>query len=139
MLCKVASPTDELLGTFDQRGTFFYDHSMLYAYAGITNVTTDSVSNALWGFNTTNEWNLTVIQGGSIQFNNKSKGEHASDIDSGKIFYMGAFGIGVSGTYNDIVEFDAYNDPRPLWSFHTKGPTGIDTPNLSKVAWSTFA
>ncbi|KAB2579740.1 hypothetical protein DBV05_g1724 [Lasiodiplodia theobromae] len=67
---SVALPSDALTGgtspmSGGAAGTFFYDHTMLYAYAGMVGPEANGVDNQLWAFNTTtDEWRLVPVAGG---------------------------------------------------------------------------
>jgi hypothetical protein len=138
-LGKVSLPSDELDGEDDHAGTFFYDHEMLYAYAGIDTTNVNGVSNSLWAFNTSTDiWKQVTVEGGTLQFNNNSEGEHASIPATGQSFYTGGFGIGVNGTYPGIVSFDSNDGSTqdPQWNFLTGGPTGISPPSVLKGSMS---
>jgi len=121
-----------LLGEADAAGTFFYDHQMLYAYAGINTSVSNSVTNSLWAFNTSaNTWALTTIAGGNIQFNNNSEGEHTSYPGLGLSFYTGGFGIGINGSFDGIVTFDS-SSSEPNWNFKTQDPASEVPPSILK-------
>lgn len=57
---SAALPSDALTGSASPMsggaaGTFFYDHTMLYAYAGMVGPEANGVDNQLWAFNTTTD------------------------------------------------------------------------------------
>lgn len=129
LLTTAASPSDTLLGKNDQRGTFFYDHSTLYAYAGIISNDTNGASNSLWAFNTTtNQWVFTVVEGGDYQFNNNSEGEYASIPATGQSFYTGGWGIGINRTLAGLVAFES--GATPSWNFVNTNTAGLAPPSI---------
>lgn len=104
-------------------GTFFYDHTMLYAYAGLVGPEADGITNALYAFNTSdNSWNLTQIEGGSFSFGSNTEGVYANDPRTATSFYTGGWTIAYNGTNNGTVKFQSDNTHRPSWTFHTGSP-----------------
>ncbi|KAI1389346.1 uncharacterized protein F4822DRAFT_398018 [Hypoxylon trugodes] len=132
-------PSDALTGgkspvSGGSAGTFFYDRTSLYAYAGMVGPEADGVNNALWSFNTTDDtWKLVQIQGGKISFGNNSEGVHASDTSSGMSFYTGGWTMAYNGTHNGTVKFQSFNSDTPQWSFET-ATAGIQGPDILKGA-----
>ncbi|KAF2138400.1 uncharacterized protein K452DRAFT_93125 [Aplosporella prunicola CBS 121167] len=117
-------------------GTFFYDHTTVYAYAGMVGPEADGVNNSLYSFNTTsNTWNLVQVEGGKISFGNNSEGVYATDIKTGTSFYTGGWAMAYNGTYNGTVKFQSANSgtAQPTWSFMTT-QTGLQGPNILKGA-----
>lgn len=118
-------------------GTFFYDHTMLYAYTGMVGPETDGINNALWSFNTSNgEWSLVDVDGGRVSFGNNSEGVHASDARTGTSFYTGGWAMAFNGTNNGTVKFQSDNTGVPQWSFMTaqQGEQGEQGPDILKGA-----
>lgn len=115
-------------------GTFFYDHTTLYAYAGMVGEEADGINNSLWSYDTTmNKWSLVEVEGGRISFGNNSEGVHASDPKSGLSFYTGGWAMASNGTNNGTVKFESSNPGTPQWSFMTT-QNGIQGPNILKGA-----
>lgn len=115
-------------------GTFFYDHTMLYAYAGLVGPEADGITNELYAFNTTdNSWNLTQIEGDSLSFGSNSEGVYANDPRTATSFYTGGWTMAYNGTSNGTVKFQSDNTHRPSWTFHT-GFTGFQGPDILKGA-----
>ncbi|KAI2625785.1 hypothetical protein GGR54DRAFT_514111 [Hypoxylon sp. NC1633] len=133
-------PSDALSGGKDPisggfAGTFFYDRTSLYAYAGMVGPEADGINNALWSFNTTsNAWKLVEVQGGKIAFGNNSEGVHASDPGTGYSFYTGGWEVAYNGTHNGTVKFQCFNsNVAPQWTFMT-ATAGIQGPDILKGA-----
>ncbi|KAI1458635.1 hypothetical protein F4805DRAFT_424118 [Annulohypoxylon moriforme] len=115
-------------------GTFFYDRTTLYPYAGLVGSDADGINNALLSFNTTDDtWSLTQVQGGKVSFGNNSEGVHASDPSTGTSFYTGGWTMAFNGTNNGTVKFQSFNSASPRWTFET-ATTGIQGPNILKGA-----
>ncbi|RWA14358.1 hypothetical protein EKO27_g719 [Xylaria grammica] len=113
-------------------GTFFYDHTMLYPYAGLIGPEADGTNNALWGFNTSdNSWNFTRVEGGRISFGENSEGVYASDPRTGTSFYTGGWVTSFNGMYNGTVKFRSSNTDSLSWSFET-ALAGLQGPNILK-------
>ena len=73
-------------------GTFFYDHTTLYAYGGIIGGDANGTQNGLWTYDTLKqEWGLTVVEGGALSFGNDTEGCFATDIARGVSFYTGGW------------------------------------------------
>ncbi|KAI0390156.1 hypothetical protein F5Y17DRAFT_462060 [Xylariaceae sp. FL0594] len=124
-------PSDSLTGA---AGTFFYDHTTLYPYAGLVGPQADGINNALWAFNTSSEkWKLVQVEGGRISFGNNSEGVHASDPRTGRSFYTGGWELAYNGTHNGTIRFQSFNSDAPQWSFDT-GVTGMQGPDILKGA-----
>ena len=127
LLNTAASPSDTLVGRLRERGTFFYDHSTLYAFAGMNSH--DITSNSLWAFNTTtNQWNFTVVEGGDYEFTNNSEGEYTSIPATGQSFYTGGWGIGIQGILSGLVAFES--GANPSWHFDNTNTAGLAPPNI---------
>ncbi|KAI1380774.1 hypothetical protein F4677DRAFT_441107 [Hypoxylon crocopeplum] len=123
---------DPISGGFS--GSFFYDRTSFYAYAGMVGPEANGVNNALWSFNTTNDtWSLVKVQGGEISFGNNSEGVHASDPRTGSSFYTGGWELAFNGTHNGTVKFQSFNSDSPQWSFMT-ATTGMQGPDILKGA-----
>ncbi|KAI1128813.1 hypothetical protein F5Y10DRAFT_239563 [Nemania abortiva] len=117
-------------------GTFFYDHTTLYPYAGLIGLPLDGSDNILWEFNTsTNSWNWVKLEGDQlIPFANSSEGVYASDPRTGTSFYTGGYTVGFNSTYNGTVKFQS-PDPGPLsWEFQTPSVGTMPGPNILKGA-----
>ncbi|KAI0880861.1 uncharacterized protein GGS22DRAFT_77219 [Annulohypoxylon maeteangense] len=113
-------------------GTFFYDHTSLYPYAGMIGPDADGINNSLWSFNTTDDtWNLAQVQGGKISFGTNSEGVYASDPSTGTSFYTGGWVMAFNNTNNGTVKFQSFNSASPQWTFET-ATTGIQGPNILK-------
>ncbi|KAI1207530.1 uncharacterized protein F4807DRAFT_434969 [Annulohypoxylon truncatum] len=113
-------------------GTFFYDRTSLYPYAGMVGSDADGIDNSLWSFNTTDDtWSLVQVQGGKISFGNNSEGVHASDPSTGTSFYTGGWTMAFNGTNNGTVKFQSFNSNSPQWTFET-ATTGIQGPDILK-------
>lgn len=118
-------PSDSLTGGLSPEsggaaGTFFYDHTTLYPYAGLVGPEADGINNALWAFNSSNEkWKLVQVEGGKISFGNNSEGVHASDPSTGRSFYTGGWKLAYNGTHNGTIRFQSFNSDTPQWSFDT--------------------
>lgn len=133
-------PSDSLTGgdsplSGGAAGTFFYDHTTLFPYAGLVGPEADGISNALWAFDSSIEsWKLVEVEGGKISFGNNSEGVHASDPRTGSSFYTGGRTMAINGTFNGTVRFRSFNSAStPLWSFET-ALNGIQGPNILKGA-----
>ncbi|KAI0454144.1 hypothetical protein F5B21DRAFT_525217 [Xylaria acuta] len=115
-------------------GTFFYDHTTLYPYAGFVGPEADGIHNALWAFNSTiDSWSLVQVEGGKISFGNNSEGVYASDSRTGTSFYTGGWEMAYNGTNNGTVKFQSFNSDSPQWTFET-ATNGIQGPNILKGA-----
>ncbi|KAI0893125.1 hypothetical protein F4806DRAFT_210603 [Annulohypoxylon nitens] len=134
VLGSIDLPSSSLSNSGDSTGTFFYDHTSLYPYAGLIGSDSDDINNSLWSFNTTNDvWRLVQVQGGKISFSNNSDGVYASDPSTGTSFYTGGWDMAFNGTNNGTVEFQSFNADSPQWVFETT-TTGIQGPNILKGA-----
>ncbi|GAW21442.1 hypothetical protein ANO14919_109610 [Xylariales sp. No.14919] len=128
-------PSDSLQGGADPEvgafaGTFFYDHTTLYPYAGLKGPEADGINNSLWAFNSTiDRWHLVQVEGGKISFGNDSEGVHASDPRTGTSFYTGGWTMAYNGTHNGTVKFQSFNSDSPQWTFETT-TDGIQGPNM---------
>ncbi|KAI8944594.1 hypothetical protein F4801DRAFT_585271 [Xylaria longipes] len=115
-------------------GTFFYDHTTLYPYAGLVGPEADGINNQLWAFNSSNNmWNLVPVEGGKISFGSNSEGVYASDPQTGRSFYTGGWTLAYNSTGNGTVKFRSSTDENPNWDFQTFY-TGIQGPNILKGA-----
>ncbi|KAI1302015.1 hypothetical protein F5Y03DRAFT_362500 [Xylaria venustula] len=115
-------------------GTFFYDHTMLYPYAGLVGPEANGINNALYAFNSSNdEWSLVPVEGGKISFGDNSEGVSASDPRTGSSFYTGGWELAYNGTYNGTVKFRSNNGNIPNWSFET-AVVGMPGPDILKGA-----
>lgn len=134
VLGSIDLPSSSLSNSGDSTGTFFYDHTSLYPYAGLIGSDSDDINNSLWSFNTTNDvWRSVQVQGGKISFSNNSDGVYASDPSTGTSFYTGGWDMAFNGTNNGTVEFQSFNADSPQWVFETT-TTGIQGPNILKGA-----
>ncbi|KAI0875671.1 hypothetical protein GGS24DRAFT_489139 [Hypoxylon argillaceum] len=113
-------------------GTFFYDHTTLYPYAGLVGPEAAGSSSSLWAFNSgNNSWTSVQVEGGQISFGNNSEGVYASDPRTGTSFYTGGYTVAFNGTYNGTVKFRSPN-PGPLgWEFRT-AVVGMQGPDILK-------
>ncbi|TGJ78911.1 hypothetical protein E0Z10_g9849 [Xylaria hypoxylon] len=106
-------PNDSLTGGTSPEaggaaGTFFYDHTTLYLYAGLVGPEADGINNALWAFNSTiDSWSLVQVEGGKISFGNDSEGVHAR------------------------IPAQSFNSSSPQWTFET-ATSGIQGLNILK-------
>ncbi|KAI0431689.1 hypothetical protein F5Y09DRAFT_303967 [Xylaria sp. FL1042] len=113
-------------------GTFFYDHTMLYPYAGLVGPEANGINNALYAFNSSSdEWALVPVEGGKISFGDNSEGVSASDPRTGTSFYTGGWIIAYNGTLNGTVKFRSSNSDIPNWSFET-AVGGMQGPDILK-------
>ncbi|KAI1153059.1 hypothetical protein F4825DRAFT_416790 [Nemania diffusa] len=132
-------PSDSLTGGTSPAaggaaGTFFYDHTTLYPYAGLVGPEADGINNALWAFNSTiDSWKLVQVEGGKISFGNNSEGVHASDSRTGTSFYTGGWTMAYNGTNNGTVKFQSFNSDSPQWTFET-AVNSIQGPDILKGA-----
>ncbi|KAI3326156.1 hypothetical protein HD806DRAFT_438484 [Xylariaceae sp. AK1471] len=139
LLSSTDLPSDSLTGGTSPEsggaaGTFFYDHTTLYPYAGLVGPEADGINNALWAFNSSDDsWKLVQVEGGKISFGNNSEGVHASDPRTGTSFYTGGWTMAYNGTYNGTVKFQSSNTDSPQWNFET-AVTGIQGPDILKGA-----
>lgn len=141
LIGSAALPSDALTGgtspmSGGAAGTFFYDYTMLYAYAGMVGPEANGVDNQLWAFNTTtDEWTLVPVAGGRIAFGNNSEGVHATDARTGTSFYTGGWEMAFNGSNNGTVKFESDNGGTgdPQWSFMT-AQQGEQGPNIVKGA-----
>ncbi|KAI0543483.1 hypothetical protein F4679DRAFT_568609, partial [Xylaria curta] len=139
LLGSVNLPSDSLTGGTSPEaggaaGTFFYDHTTLYPYAGLVGPEADGIDNALWAFNSTDDsWKLVQVEGGKISFGNNSEGVHASDARTGTSFYTGGWKMAYNGTNNGTVKFQSFNSDAPQWTFST-ATSGMQGPNILKGA-----
>ncbi|KAI2469114.1 hypothetical protein F4781DRAFT_395283 [Annulohypoxylon bovei var. microspora] len=133
LLGSVNLPSNSLVNNRGgSAGTFFYDRTSLYPYAGLVGSDADGINNALWSFNTTDDaWNLVQVQGGKISFGNNSEGVHASDPSTGTSFYTGGWTMAFNSTNNGTVKFQSFNSISPQWTFET-ATTGIQGPDILK-------
>ncbi|RWA10724.1 hypothetical protein EKO27_g4395 [Xylaria grammica] len=128
-------PSDSLQGGADPEvgafaGTFFYDHTTLYPYAGLKGPEADGINNSLWAFNSTiDRWHLVQVQGGKVSFGNDREGVHASDPRTGTSFYTGGWTTAYNGTHNGTVKFQSFNSDSPQWTFETT-TDGIQGPDM---------
>ncbi|KAJ8117712.1 hypothetical protein ONZ43_g4144 [Nemania bipapillata] len=115
-------------------GTFFYDHTTLYPYAGLVGPDAGGSDSSLWAFNSANNtWTSVQVEGGQISFGNNSEGVYASDPRTGTSFYTGGYTVAFNGTYNGTVKFRSPN-PGPLgWEFRT-AVVGMQGPDILKGA-----
>ncbi|KAF2091345.1 hypothetical protein K490DRAFT_52570 [Saccharata proteae CBS 121410] len=91
-------------------GTFFVDHTMLYAYGAIIGDDANGVNNSLWAYNTTEDtWGLAPIDNGTISFGDNSEGSYTSDPATGKSWYTGGWEIGFDGSGPGMVHFNSTN------------------------------
>ncbi|KAI0454373.1 hypothetical protein F5B21DRAFT_243559 [Xylaria acuta] len=126
------SPDPGSFGGFS--GTFFYDHTTLYPYAGLVGPEADRLNSQLWAFNSSNNmWRRTEAAGGRIPFWGNSEGVYASDPRTGKSFYTGGTILAYNGTNNATVKFDSSADNNPQWDIQTFYP-GIPGPDILKGA-----
>lgn len=115
-------------------GTFFYDHTMLFAYAGLLGPEADGITNALYAFNTSdNSWNLTQVEGEGLAYGTNSEGVYANDPRTATSFYTGGWTLANNGTKNGTVKFQSEDPHRPSWTFHTGFP-GNQGPDILKGA-----
>ncbi|KAI1284142.1 hypothetical protein F5Y07DRAFT_348810 [Xylaria sp. FL0933] len=113
-------------------GTFFYDHTMLYPYAGLVGPEANGINNALYAFNSSsNSWGLVPVEGSKISFGDNSEGVSASDPRTGTSFYTGGWIIAYNSTLNGTVKFRSSNGDTPNWSFET-AVGGIQGPDILK-------
>ncbi|TGJ83454.1 hypothetical protein E0Z10_g5283 [Xylaria hypoxylon] len=114
-------------------GTFFYDHTTIYPYAGLVGPEADGVNNnELYAFNSSdNSWKQVQVEGGKISFGENSEGVYASDPRTGTSFYTGGWVTAYNGTYNGTVKFRSSNSGTPYWSFET-AVAGMQGPNILK-------
>ncbi|KAI1087587.1 hypothetical protein F5B19DRAFT_474993 [Rostrohypoxylon terebratum] len=134
LLGSIDLPSSSLSNSGGASGTFFYDHTSLYPYGGLTGWDSDDTNDSLWSFNTTNDvWRLIQVQGGRISFSNNSDGVYASDPSTGTSFSTGGWYMAFNGTNNGTVEFQSFNSDSPQWAFETT-ITGIQGPNILKGA-----
>ena len=104
-------------------GTFFYDHTTLYAYGGIIGGNANGTQNGLWTYNTLNgSWGLTIVEGGLLSFGDDTEGAFANDPDHGLSFYTGGWEMAYNNTNNGLVKFDSSNPEQPSWNFETAQP-----------------
>ncbi|KAJ3572538.1 hypothetical protein NPX13_g5017 [Xylaria arbuscula] len=138
-LGAVDLPSDSLTGGTSPEsggaaGTFFYDHTTLYPYAGLVGPEANGINNALWAFNSTDDsWDLIEVSGGKISFGNNSEGVHASDPRTGTSFYTGGWKMAYNSTNNGTVKFQSFNSDSPQWTFET-ATSGIQGPDILKGA-----
>lgn len=82
----------------------------------------------MWAFNTTtNQWNITAVEGGDYQFNN-SEGEYAIIPATGQSFYTGGWGIGMNGKLPGLVAFES--GAHPSWNFDDTNTAGLAPPSI---------
>lgn len=137
---SVDLPSDSLTGGKSSdpggaAGTFFYDHTMLYPYAGLAGPA-GGINNALWAFNSSDDtWKIVQVEGGNLFFANNSEGVHASDPRTRTSFYTGGWKIAYNSTFNGTVKFQSSNSylESPQWSFET-AVSGMQGPNILKGA-----
>ncbi|KAJ3568922.1 hypothetical protein NPX13_g6259 [Xylaria arbuscula] len=139
LLGSVDLPSDSLIGGQSpdmpggNSGTFFYDHTTLYPYAGLVGPDANGINNALWAFNTSSDsWNLTAVEGGQISFGDNCEGVYASDPRTGTSFYTGGWKLAYNGTNNGTVKFRSSNSNIPVWSFETAFGDKLQGPNILK-------
>ncbi|KAI1750834.1 hypothetical protein F4782DRAFT_532118 [Xylaria castorea] len=94
LLGSTVLPSESLIGGKNldpggSAGTFFYDHTTLYPYAGL------------------------------ISFGSNGEGVCASDPRTGTSFYTGGWTLAYNGTYNGTVKFRSSADNNPQWNFET--------------------
>lgn len=136
LMGSASLPTDSLSGETDDvggySGAFFYDHTMLYPYAGMVGPEKDIPTDTIMAFNSSsNSWDAVQIRGGAMIGNN-SEGVFASDPRTGASFYTGGWGLAYNGMSNGTVEFQSRNSDSPEWDIKTAGGSGIPGPNILK-------
>ncbi|KAJ8129299.1 hypothetical protein O1611_g4330 [Lasiodiplodia mahajangana] len=116
-------------------GTFFYDHTTLYPYAGLVGLIPGVNDNIVWEFNTgSNNWTWVKLDGNSpIPFASSSEGVYANDPQTGTSFYTGGNQVGYNGTNNGTVKFRSPN-PGPLGFEFQTATAGIQPPSILKGA-----
>ena len=131
-------PSEELAGGVQPiaggyAGTFFYDHTTLYAYGGIIGGNANGTQNGLWTYNTTNgTWGLTIVEGGALSFGDDTEGCFANDPSQGLSFYTGGWEMAFNDTNNGIVKFDSSDPAQPQWNFETAGLGSMQGPDILK-------
>ncbi|KAI0110830.1 hypothetical protein GGR51DRAFT_80035 [Nemania sp. FL0031] len=114
-------------------GTFFYDHTTLYPYAGLVGLPPDGSDNILWEFNSaSNNWTWVKLDY-LIPFANNNEGVYASDPRTGTSYYTGGYQVSINGTNNGTVMFQSPN-PGPLGFEFQTDSAGISPPNILKGA-----
>ncbi|KAH8163716.1 hypothetical protein CIB48_g4530 [Xylaria polymorpha] len=115
-------------------GTFFYDHTTLYPYAGLVGPEANEINNQLWAFNTSDDqWSPVSVAGDKISFGGNSEGVYATDSRTGTSFYTGGRTLAYNGTFNGTVKFQSSADSSPQFNFKT-AVNGIQGPDILKGA-----
>ena len=119
---------------FAGSGTFFYDRTTLYAYAGIV-APEPKITDQLWSFDTTDDtWARRKVRGGSLSFGNVTEGVHASDPSTGTSFYTGGWDepFDKLDIRNGTLKFLSFNSKSPQWSFERRVNGDMQGPWIAK-------
>ncbi|KAI9668508.1 MAG: hypothetical protein M1829_005325 [Trizodia sp. TS-e1964] len=109
----------------DSGGSFFYDNTTVYVFAGLGDVD-HVITNQLKSYNASaKNWSDVAVAGGNFNRGSRFKGLHTSDPGTGRSWYSGGFDTNIRG----MIQFDSSVSTGPTWTNTTSVMTEISGAN----------